>query len=181
MKKDTQNGFAYAHQENFYGDFPTAHIDALYRKGKFYDLEDNQHIVLSESALVRLVVYRKDIPKAARARYYSSKATVLREGAVLFFTLPKTNLTFHVRLLENLVFEKTANKPARAANVCCEVYDRLNQYGQQSLPLFTADSLNQAYFQVSVRHRPKARSHVTNIYQKFYIDGTDRTLESLRF
>lgn len=187
MKKDTQNGFAQANQENFYGDFPTAHIDALYRKGKFYDLEDNQPIALSESALVRLVVYRKDIPKENQERFYSTARRVLNQGSVLQFCLPcwpgtlkYIELTFKVKLLEDLVFEKKGNKPARALNVSCEVFDR-EGYVEQPFESFTVKSLNQAFFQASVRHRPEARSHVTNIYQKFYIDGTDRTLETLRF
>lgn len=181
MKKDTQNGFAYANQENFYGELPTAHIDARYWNGRFYDIENDQLVALKNKALVRLVVYRKDIPETARERFYSSQASVLKEGTILCFRLPKINLTFYVRILGDLIFEKTANKLARALDVRCEVYDRINQYGQQCLPILVADSLNQAYFQVSVRHRPKARSHAVNIYQKFYIKGTDRTLKTLRF
>ena len=90
-----------------------------------------------------------------------------------------TELAFWIRLLEDLVFEKKGNKPARALNLPCEVFERA---GGHALPFepFVVESLNQAYFQASVRHRPEARSHAANIYRKFYIDGTDRPLETLR-
>jgi hypothetical protein len=181
MKENTKNGFAYADQRNFYGDFPTAYIDAIYHHGQFYDRENGQVVTLREEASVRLIVQRMDIPEADREKYYSTTRKVLDREVELRFELPSRRLTFFVRLLGDLYFEKKGNKPARALDVACEIYDKPTQYGQQCLPLFAADSLNQAYFQASVRHRPEARSHVTNIYQKFYIDGTDRTLESLRF
>ena len=187
MKKDTQNGFSYADQASFYGDFPTAYIDAHYRNGQFYDCKTGQAVALREEAPVRLIVRRMDIPEADRVRFRSTAEKVLARGEVLRFQLPYqsgtlayTELTFRVRLLEDLVFEKKGNKPARAINVACEVFERAGSHVLTFRP-FAVESLNQAYFQASVCHRPEARSHVTNIYQKFYIDGTDRTLESLRF
>ncbi len=187
MKEDTQNGFAYADQEHFYGDFSTAYIDARYQNGQFYDWETGKVVILKAKAPVRLVVRRMDIPEADRVRFRSTAEKVLARGEVLRFQLPYqpgtlayTELTFRVRLLEDLVFEKKGNKPARAINVACEVFERAGSHVLTFRP-FAVESLNQAYFQTSVRHRPEARSHVTNIYQKFYIDGTDRTLESLRF
>lgn len=187
MEKDTENGFAYADQQNFYGDLPTAYMDAVYHDGQFHDRENGQVVELKEQAPVRLIVRRMDIPEADRERFHATAEKVLDQGTVLRFHLPcqpgtieYTDLTFWVRLLEDLVFEKKANKPARALNVSCEVLERA---GSHALPFepSVVESLNQAYFQASVRHRPEARSHVTNIYKKFYIDGTDRPLESLRF
>lgn len=114
MEEDPKNGFAFANEQNFYGEFPTAHIDARYRNGKFYDIEDDQPVALKGQALVRLVVYKKDIPETARERFYSSAATALKKGTILSFELPKTDLTFYVEILDNLIFEKRANKLARA-------------------------------------------------------------------
>ncbi len=188
MKEDTQNGFAYADQEHFYGDFPTAHIDARYQNGQFYDWETGKEVILKAKAPVRLVVRRMDIPEADRKRFHATAKKVLGQDTMLRFclsckpgTIHYVERTFWVRLLEDLAFEKKGSKPARAMSVQCEVYDRLNEYGQQGLPIFVANSLNQAYFQASVRYRPEARAHTVNIYKKFYINGTDRTLESLRF
>lgn len=85
--KETKNGFAYAKQRNYYGDFPTAHIDACYQDGSFYDWESGQKVVLQTNAPVRLVARRMDIPEADQSRFYSTAEKVLDRGTVLRFCL----------------------------------------------------------------------------------------------
>nr|WKN35048.1 hypothetical protein K4G66_21970 [Tunicatimonas sp. TK19036] len=179
-EKEQKTGFEYANQEHFYGDYPTAYIDAKYKDGKFVYLEDQQEVILQDRAIVRLVVYRKDIPEEMRERFHSTSKKVLDKGSRLYFRLPNTRLTFFVGLLEDLLFIKAGNKPARVINARCEVYDVKGPTTQKFEP-FEVDSLNQAYFQASVRYRQDARSHTGNIYDKFYILDTDRSLSTLRF
>lgn len=119
MKKNTRNGFAYANQLNLFGDFPTAHIDACYRDGRFYDIETKNEVVLEENALVRLVVEKKDIPKQNQSRFYTKLAKVQNRGSVLLFRLADVGLLFHVELMEALIFEKNGNKLAKAQDVHC--------------------------------------------------------------
>ena len=179
--KDQKTGFEYAHQEHFYGDYPTAYIDAQYKDGKFSYLDDQQEVILQDQAIVRLVVYRKDIPETIRERFHSTSKKVLDKGTILYFRLPHTNLTFYIKLLNDLVFIKEGNKPARALDVHCLVIDRVGRGIYEPFEPYETNSLNQAYFQTSVRFRQEARSHTGNIYERFYIQDIDIPLSALRF
>lgn len=173
--------------ENYFGSLPTVHIHARYKDGKFYELDTNKEVVLSNGAITKMItllanVRDEEYPKFAEEQ----RREVLPVGAILFIQMPMGNqgqFRLVVKLLTPLTMKKTGNKDAIVEPCKCKVIDRIEDgfiMNSVKFEPFEADSLNQVFFQASVKYRPQNKSHATNIYQScFTEDG--RKLSNFRF
>ena len=171
-------GFENADKLNYYDDFSTVHIDTIYKNGKFYNIKDESAIEMENGSLVKLIVCRKDIPKTKQKAFESEIRTVMQSGDILTFKVQGTHKYFDCILKEDLVFEKEGNKLSKAKNIKCLVQPASKMPTEEIDP-FVVDSLNQAYFQMSLKLKPNALSHSINIYTLFYSD--EGLLEKYRF
>jgi hypothetical protein len=173
---------------DFSGESTKVQISGMYHKGKFHYTEDLKEIELEENSEVIIKAYLTDLPKKDHKRFRLERKVVLPKNSYVVFELPKTGLKFHVLLLEDLRFRKINNKLAVAEDCRCRV-THATEFPSRLIPEepdfepIEVESLNQAFFRVSLLFRPNARSHTTNIYKSFKIkDNFDLTpLESLRF
>lgn len=171
--------------ENFYGGIPTAHIHARFINGKFYEIETKNLIKLKEGALVRITTNRINIRDEDYERYSDQETKiVMHKGEILHFEMPYKNnrFFFKLRLLNDLKMKKEGNKSAKAELCNCEVYQYDSKFSVEipEFKPFRAETLNQAYFQASIKVRPENKSHTVNIYTNFRLEN-GRLLESLRF
>jgi len=172
---------------NYFGSLPTVHIYARYKEGKFYDLHTDKEIVLTNGSITKMVtllanVRDEEYPKFAEEQ----RNEVLPAGTILFILMPMANqgqYTFVVKILSPLIMKKTGNKDAIVEPCKCKVINRIESgYIMDSIKFepFEADSLNQVFFQASVKYRPKNKSHATNIYQNCLTED-GRKLSNFRF
>ncbi len=167
----------------------TVQIEAVYHEGKFFYRDDiKKEVELKDSAYVKIRTYLTDILEKDIDRYKLVREKVLPKDTILRFDLPKTGLTFYVKLLEDLVFRKIHNKMAIAENCKCEVTHATTSSAPSTAIVpkfqsFEVETLNQAFFRTSVMFRENARSHTTNIYKafKYLKNGHFIPLEELRF
>lgn len=178
-KNGDPTGFENAAKLNFYDDYAKVHIEAKYENGAFIDLTDLSPVQLSEGSNVRIIAYKKDVPKELQKKFVTELKTILAAGTRLIFKLQGAQLFFDCILDEDLIFKKDGNKLAVAITGRCRVEPCRDDRTVNFEP-FYAESLNQAYFQTSLRIKPKALSHTTNIYDNFYVVG-GKKLDSYRF
>lgn len=165
----------------------SVHIYARYEDGKFIDLDTGQPVLLKGSPQVKIVVDRSSLPSreslALHTSYISKK--VLGRGTELEFELSGMGLLFTVILTEDLIFTRRGNKrpvadPCRIGIVAMR--DSNPRSGDITrFEKWEVNSLNQAYFQVSVKYKPQGKSHSINVYEHFHLKGDyTRTLDTLR-
>lgn len=169
IKKDTT--------EDYFGWLPTVHIYERYKEGKFYELDTDKEVVLSNGSITKMItllanVSDEEYPKFAEVQ----RKEVLQEGAIIFMNLPmgdKGTYRLVVKLLSPLIIKKYGNKEAVVEPCRCKVIDILeDRYIMNSIRFepFEADSLNQVFLQASVKYRPQNKSHSTNIYQSCFTE-----------
>lgn len=178
FKEEVPAGFENVDLQNYYGEYPTAHIEAVYLDGKFIDIRTKKEVLLKNGSYVKIIVRRKDIPDEYKDTFITKKKIILPKGEIVFFNVLGTPLYFDCELLSDLVFEKTGNKLAKAKNLICLVKPSSTRKTISFSP-FEVYSLNQAYFQMSRRIKPEAKSHSINIYKHFY--SHNKLLEDFRF
>jgi len=173
--------------ENYFGSLPTVHIYAEFKNGRFIDLETESEVTLKNGAIVRMITLSANVPDEEYTRYTDvQRKKVLPEGTTLFIRMPIVNegeFQFVIKLKETLIMKKAGNKEAVAEPCRCDVIDRIENGFIKNLVKFEpfeAGSLNQAFFQASVRYRPKNKSHATNIYQSCFLED-GRSISCLRF
>ena len=173
--------------ESYFGTLPTVHIYARYKEGKYFDIDTNKEVVLSNNTFVKMVTLKANITDEDYLKITEViRKKVLPEGTLLFMRMPMVNegeYVLKVLLLDDLIMKKSGNKEAMVESCRCEVLDRIER-GRFSNSVkfepFKADSLNQAFFQASIRYRPNSKSHSANIYQYCYLED-GRSISVLRF
>jgi hypothetical protein len=176
-KKDTQT--------NYFGNLPTTHLYAQIKDGKLIDVETEKEVILKDGALVKIVTILANINDDDYEKYAKEKRKkVLPLGAELLIKMPYQNQQFSFKLIlkEDLYFSKKLNKEAVAEKCKIEVvemYDGHNAKNKNFIP-FETNSLNQAFFQASVKYRPNNRSHNANIYENCFLPNGE-AISLLRF
>jgi hypothetical protein len=172
--------------ENYFGTLPTVYIHAKYQDDKYYDIISGKEVKLSNGSIVRIKTLLANIAVEDYPKFEEIKREVLPQGSILSIRMPISNegeYKLILRLKSPLVMKKTGNKEAIVEPCFCEVFDChvLGGFGSNlKFDPFIADSLNQAFFQASIRFRPDNKSHTTNIYQSCFLED-GRSLASLRF
>ncbi len=172
MSKD-RTGFENVNQSDYFGGYPTAHIDARIIDGKIIDIRDDAEIKLKDKALVRIVAYKSDIPEEFQERFHDQKKKVLDAGKRLYFLIldrDKRYVDFEVELQDDGYMVKEGNKLSRF--ICHRMILMPTSASHQYLsgPMVVS-TLNQAYTKMSVLVNPNAGSHTTNIYEHFKVIG----------
>ena len=106
---------------NYFNDYPTVHIDAIYKGKRLYDRISGKEVDIKDNSLVKLIILHKDILEKDLKESAPEKQTVLLAGQKLTFNLPNTLFKFTVELHEDLIFTKKSNKLPKAENCKCEV------------------------------------------------------------
>lgn len=169
-----ETGFERVNQRDYYGGYPTAHIDARIIDGKIIDIRDGAEIKLNNEALVRIVAYKSDIPEEHQDRFFDQRQMVLEKGKRIGFSIISKDrqryIDFEVLMQSDGYMVKAGNKPSRFT---CEGLLLLptsssHEYLNEPVPVST---LNQAYTMMSVRINPEALSHTINVYDHFSVIG----------
>ncbi len=162
-------------KRNYFDELPRAYYDAIYSKGKFYDLESKEEIVLEDNALVRIAVKRKDVVDRDYERHVEISHEILcKKENLLFFNLSHDNnkFIFEVKLHEDLYIGRKGNSQGRLNSCECEIIEmRVNGYKEELDEPLKADSLNQLVTLASVKFRPGNKSHTTNVFKSFTLEN----------
>lgn len=180
MKRD-QTGFENVNQSDYFGGYPTAHIDARIIDGKIIDLRDETEINLKDGALVRIVAYKSDIPEEFQERFHDQRKKILDAGERIWFSvLDKTGnpVEFEIVLHDDAYMIKEGNKLSRFScfSMMLLPTETSHVYLAEPMPIST---LNQAYRLMSVRVNAEGSSHTTNVYSHFQVIG-GKTLKYYR-
>jgi len=165
-----------------------AYIYAKYSKGKVIDLDTDKPLELKEGAVVKITVDKLALPTKDAAKFHKTEVSkeVLKAETKLEFALGGTPYSFIINLLDDLIFRKQGNKNPVAENCrmkITEMFDVTTGKKTRSVDFkeVEVDSLNQAYFLMSVKYKPNAKSHSVNVYKQFYLKGDRfKTLEIFR-
>lgn len=167
---------------NFFGDVVTAHIDAYYKEGKFYDYYTDEEIKLAGNPLLdKGIVVRIIAPLASinsNVENHTQKLTkiLLTSGTLLFFKMEYTvndkNLSFEFILQINadLGIERIGYKFSKLQPCNCTVIHAIDSGNNRSVEDFQpikTKSLNQAFLKTSIKYRPENSSHVCNVFKTF--------------
>lgn len=173
--------------ENYYGELRKAMITVRYQEGTFIDIETGEEVALQEGTLVAITLSAVNLKRQSDLKRASKvqKRLILRAGEVLHFYLKDergSEEKYIVRLDEDLSMVKKGLKPALVKDCTCEVIGKESSTGRFEVfkePIKVL-SLNQAYFQSSLRFRPQIRSHTCNVYRTFRTHE-GKLLEEFRF
>jgi len=181
--------------ESYFGDVKTAHIDALYRDGKFYDQLSKKEIRFlenkrqnSEGVRLKIIVPFHHLDLNDETNLHHKKKEV-RElfpaGEKLIFQLDyrKENkkFEFRIQILDNLKMERVGNKFWKLNGCKCVLIDGIELFKNNPIevPRMEYGSLNQLLVQTSMHFRPFSGSHTCNAFKTFRtLDG--KLLEDLR-
>jgi len=167
---------------NFFDEVITAHIDAYYKKGKFYDYYTDKEIKLREDDLTTLkgVIVRIVAPlhniddENYQVHSQKHEERIMKKGEYLFFGMDykKENKSFEFKidLVEDLWVEKIGNKLSKLKTCKCIVADGTEKHGNSSINNFqpiVCNSLNHAFTRTSIKYRPENASHTCNAFKTF--------------
>jgi hypothetical protein len=170
MKKSTTNQF---------GETSTAYIEAIYKDDKFIDKRTGKKVKLTEPLFGEGISVLIEVPISVLSQedydYHTSNHSrlVARAGDILYFDLDykaeAAKFLCEVLLEEDLVISSKGNKPSHSSCNCAVVMvkDYYNKKSIISHEVINADSLHQAFFQASLKYRPKNKSHNCNVYKTF--------------
>lgn len=172
--------------EDYFGNLPTAEINAIYKNGKFYDYDTNEEVTFKDASLVKIKSLLASIVDKDFERHISEiRKEILPVNSYLFMKLDMKNGSFyilHIQLHDPLFMLKKGNKKSVCEPCPCTVTEISDYYSKQNIEFnpIEANSLNQIFFLASLQFRKDYRSHTANIYNcTFLKDG--RKLELLRF
>ncbi len=173
--------------ENYFGSRPAAQINAVFKNGKFIDVNSHKEIVLAENAQAKIITLLENISDEDYMPHSTTEIRqVLPPNSELYVKLPMGGselLIFNVRIDTPLTMKKIGNKLSVVEPCKCivtSVYDPSRKIDITKFSPFEAPTLNQVFFQASMKYRPANKSHTTNIYQSCFITNTKK-LSDLRF
>jgi hypothetical protein len=177
---------------SYFSDFPrldggNAHLDVIFKDGKFLDFETRKEIKLEydgkrhkDGILVKLVVPLFALDAISKIDHLQKRKIVLLEiGTILYFGVD--NLSFFCELEQDLYLNQIGNHIAKLSTCKCKVIGAEDSKGKTLSPFSSKsyDSLNQAYTGTSIHFFPKRRYHTGNVFKKFSLKDFTR-LEYLR-
>lgn len=152
-----------------------AYINAIFKNGQFIDTETNKLIFLKENTRVKISIPIWGIEQTERKRHEEKIRQILlkKDTKLKFhFYYQGRDYEFIVNLFQDLYYTKKGNQFSRLDPCKCTIrfVDSQNE--------IVADSLNQAFVKMSVKYRPKNRTHTCNVFKTFYYER--RKLDDLR-
>lgn len=151
------------------------YINAIFQNSRFIDAETNKLISLKENTRVRMSFPIWGVKETERKTHKKKiRQILLKKDTNLRFNFyyQDRNYEFVVSLRQDLYYTKKGNQFSRLEPCKCIVV--LSGTKEK----ITADSLNQAFVKISVKYRPKNKTHTCNVFKTFYYQG--RKLDDLR-
>jgi hypothetical protein len=167
---------------NFFGDVVTAHIDADYKEGKFYNYYTDEEIklagnpILDKGIMVRIIAPLASVNSNDKNQTQKLSKTLFTPGTILFFKMEyienekKHTLEFSLATNANLVIERIGNKFSKLKSCDCTVINGFDSGINKEVEDFEpikCNSLNQAFLKASIKYRPENASHVCNVFKTF--------------
>lgn len=179
-------------QSAFNSDFPEldkgdAHLDIIYKAGKFLDATLRKEIILDydqklfpEGIHLKLLVPLFALNTEEQKVHINRRRKIfLKSGTVLYFAID--NLSFYCELEDDLYLIQVGNKTTKLSSCRCKLVGADDTRGNPISPFTqkTYDSLNQAYTGTSMDFFARRKYHTGNAFKKF--STRDRnTLQYLR-
>ncbi|WP_026952456.1 hypothetical protein [Algoriphagus mannitolivorans] len=176
----------------YFADFPElgipdAHIDVIYKDGKFLDgttkmelsLEYNSQLYPEGIHLKLLVPLFALNPEEQKAHIKVKRKLFLKIGSLLYFAID--DLSFYCELENDLYLIQVGNRTAKLSPCSCKLKGADDSRGRPVSPFHqkTYDSLNQLYTGTSMDYFGHRKYHIGNAFKKF--STRDRkTLQYLR-
>jgi len=171
---------------DFFGNLPTAEIEAVYKNGKFIDLETGNEVVLKDDSHVKIKTLLKSISNEDFKRHANVKhKKVLPVDSFLIMKLPiKTSVFYFLKIKthEPLIMVKKGNKKSICMPCAFSVVEIVNCNNKkiENYDPIESTSLNQIFTQASMKFSENYKSHTANIYNCTFLEDTT-PLEGLRF
>ena len=168
-KKDTQ--------ANYFDGLPTAYYDAVFQDGKFFDPQTGNEILLKERARVRIQTLRSDVLNEEYQKHLEKRSEkIINAGEQLHFRIAHHDFT--LQLLEDLFLTQEGNRFSKLGGGRCVVKSVNSHLDKLDFLPLEAETLNQAFTQVSIRYFAEKRSHNCNVFKTMWYE--ERLLEALR-
>lgn len=174
------------YMENYYGDIPTAQVDAIYKQGKFVDMDTEKEIIFKENSIVKITTRLAAITDEDYKRHTNElKKEILPKDSIIYMRLPMESNSFYIlkiKLNEPLAMTKIGNKDSVCNSCKCSVIEVYSNKQNKNIDFesIEANSLNQIFFLSSSQFRKNNKSHTANIYKCTYLDD-GILLDNLRF
>jgi hypothetical protein len=168
--------------ENHFGNQPTALLFVKFVDGIFINIDTGEPIGFNNNSLLKI---RTELSSIKDENYEEiTKEEVkemLSEGTYLHFSFSCEYDAFHFYgiLTKPLIMSKKNNKDSLISRCSFRILTVNSRSIHEELDL-DFSSLNQAFFQMSIKYRPENKSHVCNVYKTFRTEE-GRYLEDFRF
>jgi hypothetical protein len=164
----------------FFSDLPEfdkgdAHLDVIFKNGKFLDAKSKKKIQLSydsnlfpDGIHVKLLAPLFALDKESQKSHCAEKkAVLLPKESILSFKIE--DLTFNCQLVNDLVLNQKGNRIPFLSRCQCQIIKAMDWRGNplSSIQLKFYDSLNQAYSGTSIDFFPDKKYHTGNVFKKF--------------
>lgn len=181
-----RNGAGFFGEELLIGE-GNAHIDAVFKNGKFYDFISKKEIkfeydekVFPDGIHLKIISPLSFLEPESMDKHLERKTfKLLDKGSVLYFGI--LDLSFLLELEEDLYLLQIGNRSGKLSYCKCKVSGAEDWQGK-ALPYFPVkeyNSLNQAYTRTSIHFFPERNYHTGNAFKQFYTKDLTK-LESLR-
>ncbi len=168
-------------------DTPDAHLDIIYKDGKFLDAALQKEIIFEYDQklfpngihlklLVPLFALNSEEQKIHNNR---KRKKFLENGTVLFFAID--NLSFYCELEDDLYLIQVGNRTPKLSSCKCKLLGADDSRGRPFTPFNQKnyDSLNQLYSGASMDYFSHRKYHTGNAFKKFSTQNR-KTLQYLR-
>jgi len=171
--------------ENQFGTRQTALFNVVLKNGKFINIDNGEPISFIEGSFLRIKTGLSSIDDDDVYREITKNESrdVLEAGKTLTFWIDvptgRGRLYFKGLIISPLTMTKKNNKDSVITKCEFKLEEVHSDSNSEKINLMF-NSLNQAFFQMSLKFRPNNKSHVCNVYNTFYTDN-GLFLEQYRF
>ncbi len=168
--------------ENHFGNHPTALFYVKFVDGIFINIDTNEPLSFKNDSLLKISTTLSSIKDENYDEVTKvENREILPAGSKLYFSLRDDfeTLFFSGVLMKPLFMTKKNNKDSVISN-CFYKIEKVESRKVNEIIDLDFRSLNQAFFQMSMRFRKDNNSHVCNIYKTF-TTSDNRFLEEYRF
>ncbi|MBS4072157.1 MAG: hypothetical protein KGZ90_12550 [Algoriphagus sp.] len=174
----------------FFSDFPEfdtpdAHLDVIYKEGKFFDAITKKEIILEYNSLLfpdgihlKLLVPLFSLhPEDQKFHCNRKKKLFLEKSTILYFAID--HLSFYCELEDDLYLVQVGNRTAKLSSCSCKLLGADDSGGRPLSPFQQKiyGSLNQLYTGASMDYFPHRNYHTGNAFKKF----STQERETLRY
>lgn len=168
--------------ENQFGSTQTALFNVTFKNGKFINVENGEPISFKEGSFLRIKTGLSSIDDKIYneiTRKESRDILPVNTSLTFWIDLDVDRLFFTGILMSPLTMTKKNNKDSVISKCDFKLEQVHSRLISEKINL-DFNSLNQAFFQMSLKYRPDNKSHVCNVYKTFKTDE-NLYLEQYRF